>query len=295
MSETRGKRTLVYAARVTDARSSDANAAGRAACCGCGGRHFATERVCPLTKRPIDEGAFGTMIGPYRVGKLLGSGGFSIVHVAQDTRTEARVALKLLHPELVADRELLDRFVREAEVTVRAGNPHIVRVLEASFTGRTAYVALELLSGETLASALRRGPMPAARAVDIAIQTLDGLAVAHNAGVIHRDIKPANVFLADGPEGPRSLVKLLDFGIGRVDPEDAQPHAAARAPRSTHACSDGSGRCALRGGPRNGGDWRRTPVLRAFARHDGAQRRCSRYVADAGVAAQACASMIESI
>jgi len=211
----------VYAARVTDARSSDANAADRAACRGCGGRHFAIERVCPLTKRPIDEGAFGAMIGPYRVGKLLGSGGFSIVHLAQDTRTDARVALKLLHPELVADRELLDRFVREAEVTVRAGNPHIVRVLDASFTGRTAYVALELLSGETLASALRSGPMPAARAVDIAIQMLDGLAVAHTAGVIHRDIKPANVFLTDSAEGPRSLVKLLDFGVGRLLVADA--------------------------------------------------------------------------
>ena len=212
----------MYAARVTDARKAEAAAADPAACRGCGGRHFATERVCPLTKRPIDEGAFGAIIGPYRVGKLLGAGGFSIVHLAEDTRTQTRVALKLLHPELVADREQLDRFVREAEVTVRAGNPHIVRVLEASFTGRTAYVALELLSGETLASALRSGPMPAVRAVDIAIQLLDGLAVAHAAGVIHRDIKPANVFLADGAEGPRSLVKILDFGIGRLLVADAR-------------------------------------------------------------------------
>ena len=187
-----------------------------ARCLGCGGTHFAGERLCPRTRRPVEEGAFGSLVGPYRVGKLLGAGGFGSVHVADDTRDGTSVALKLLHPELVADPAMLDRFTREAEVTIRAGNPHIVRVLEASFSGRSVYVALELLSGETLANALRGGSLEAERAVDIAIQMLDGLAVAHAAGVIHRDIKPANVFLADEPDAPGSLVKLLDFGIGRM-------------------------------------------------------------------------------
>lgn len=187
-----------------------------ARCLGCGGTHFAGERVCPRTKRPVEEGAFGSLVGPYRVGKLLGAGGFGSVHFAEDTRDGTSVALKLLHPELVAEPAMLDRFTREAEVTIRAGNPHIVRVLGASFSGRSVYVALELLSGDTLANALRGGPLEAERAVDIAIQMLDGLAVAHAAGVIHRDIKPANVFLADEPGAPRSLVKLLDFGIGRM-------------------------------------------------------------------------------
>ncbi len=187
-----------------------------ARCLGCGGTHFAGERLCPRTRRPVEEGAFGSLVGPYRVGKLLGAGGFGSVHVADDTRDGTSVALKLLHPELVADPAMLDRFTREAEVTIRAGNPHIVRVLEASFSGRSVYVALELLSGETLANALRGGSLEAERAVDIAIQMLDGLAVVHAAGVIHRDIKPANVFLADEPDAPGSLVKLLDFGIGRM-------------------------------------------------------------------------------
>jgi len=190
-------------------------------CRGCGGQHFAHESVCPRTKRPIADGAFDSQIGPYRVGKLLGAGGFGAVYTAIDTRCGARVALKLLHPELVADPDLLDRFVREAEVTVRAGNPHIVRVLEASFSGRAVFVALELLDGDTLANLLRAGPLPASSAVDIAIQTLDGLAVAHAAGVIHRDIKPANLFLADDADEPRSLVKILDFGIGRLITVDA--------------------------------------------------------------------------
>ena len=185
-------------------------------CRGCGGSHFANETLCPRTKRPIREGHWGSLVGPYRVGKLLGAGGFGAVHAAEDTRTGVTVALKLLHPELVTDRDTVDRFILEAEVTARAGNPHIVRVLEASFTGQAVYVALELIAGETLANTLRRGALPAEQAVDIAIQMLDGLSVAHALGIIHRDVKPANVFLADTPEEPRSLVKLLDFGIGRL-------------------------------------------------------------------------------
>ncbi len=187
-----------------------------ATCRGCGGSHFASEALCPRTKRPISEGHWGSLVGPYRVGKLLGAGGFGAVHAAEDTRTGVTVALKLLHPELVTDRDTIDRFIREAEVTARAGNPHIVRVLEASFTERAVYVALELIAGDTLANTLRGGALPAEQAVDIAIQMLDGLAVAHALGIIHRDVKPANVFLADTPDEPRSLVKLLDFGIGRL-------------------------------------------------------------------------------
>jgi len=196
----------VYDAAVVDA----------AQCMGCGDRHFANELNCPRTKRSVREGPFGSIVGHYRVGQLLGAGGFGAVHVAEDTRTGATVALKLLHPELVTEREMLVRFITEAEVTVRAGNPHIVRVLEASFSDKSVYVALEMLEGQTLANEMRGGPMPPERAVDIAIQMLDGLAVAHAAGVIHRDIKPANVFLTDDPDAPKSLVKILDFGIGRM-------------------------------------------------------------------------------
>ncbi len=187
-----------------------------AQCLGCGVTHLEDERICPKTKRPIEEGPFGSVVGPYRVGPLLGTGGFGVVHVAEDLRTGERVALKLLHPELVAAGEALDRFMREAEVTLRAGNPHIVRVLEGQFTGRSVFVALELLTGDTLANVMRLGRIHPTRAVDIAVQTLDGLALAHAAGVIHRDIKPANLFLADEPGAPRSLVKILDFGIGRL-------------------------------------------------------------------------------
>ena len=185
-------------------------------CRGCGETHPVGEVRCPHTKRRVSEGAFGTMLGPYRVGKLLGAGSFGVVHVAVDTRTGVNVALKVLHPELVAHAEMVDRFMREADVTIRAGNPHIVRVFDASFSHGVAYVALELLQGETLGTVMRAGAIDAGRAVDIAIQLLDGLAVAHAAGIIHRDIKPANVFLADMPGAPCSRAVILDFGIGRM-------------------------------------------------------------------------------
>ena len=187
-----------------------------APCRGCGEQHEDDVKICPGTKRPVDEGSFGLRVGPYQVGKLLGAGGFGAVYLAEDTRTEEKVALKLLHPEFVSEGEMLDRFAHEAEATVRAGNPHIVRVLETSFSRGAVYVALELLAGETLANVLRAGPFDPARAVDVAVQALDGLALAHAAGVIHRDIKPANIFLADEGDAPCSLVKILDFGVGRM-------------------------------------------------------------------------------
>ena len=189
---------------------------GSSACLGCGEPHGPHDAICPRTKRAVGEGPFGTLVGPYRVGKLLGAGGFGAVYVAEDTRTGESVALKLLNPELVADADVLSRFLREAEITLRSGNPHIVRVLDVSFGGRSVYLALELLRGETLANLMSRGPVQAEHAVDIAIQVLDGLAVAHAAGVIHRDIKPANLFLVDAPGAERPLLKILDFGIGRL-------------------------------------------------------------------------------
>lgn len=193
-------------------------------CRGCGAEHFAYEAKCPITGRVVGDGPVGTLVGPYRVGKLIGMGGFGTVHVADDTRDSSKVALKLLHASLVRDPSIVERFAREAEATARAGNPHIVRVLDASFTNQCVYVALELLRGVTVASALRSGPMPVTEAVDIAIQALDGLAVAHDMGVIHRDIKPGNIFLAEENGVPRSCVKLLDFGIGRMleDDKDAR-------------------------------------------------------------------------
>lgn len=185
-------------------------------CRGCGAQHFAYEAKCPRTGRAILDGPVGTVMGHYRVGRLIGIGGFGTVHEAEDTRSGNLVALKILHRTLVGNPQIVERFAREAETTMRAGNPHIVRVLDASFGMDNAYVALELLRGETLGSALRHGPMPEARAVDIAIQILDGLAVAHDVGVIHRDIKPGNIFLTDSELGPRTVVKILDFGIGRM-------------------------------------------------------------------------------
>lgn len=185
-------------------------------CRGCGAQHFAYEATCPRTGRAILDGPVGTVMGHYRVGRLIGVGGFGTVHEAEDTRNGNLVALKLLHRTLVGDPQIIERFAREAETTMKAGNPHIVRVLDASFGMDNAYVALELLRGETLGSALRAGPMSEARAVDIAIQILDGLAVAHDVGVIHRDIKPGNIFLSDSELGPRTVVKILDFGIGRM-------------------------------------------------------------------------------
>lgn len=125
-------------------------------CLSCGDQHFAAESVCPRTGRRVDVGPVGSTVGPYRVGKLLGAGGFGSVYRAVDSRNERPAALKLLHPDLVTDPDVLGRFMREAEATARAQNPHIVRVFEASFTDRTAFVASRGSAAQYLRGERRR-------------------------------------------------------------------------------------------------------------------------------------------
>ncbi len=166
---------------------------------------------------PRESGVQPLHIGPYRIDGTLGRGGFGTVHRALDTRSGVAVALKVLHREVAADPNMLRRFLREAQTTSAADNPHVVRALDMheDLDGH-ACIAFELLTGETLEARLRReGVLSPHEAVDFAIQILDGLEVAHERGIVHRDVKPANLFLvADELRTP--CVKILDFGIGRL-------------------------------------------------------------------------------
>jgi serine/threonine-protein kinase len=161
----------------------------------------------------------GKTVDRYKLEGLLGAGGFGNVYRARHLHTDATVALKLLKPQLGADHDSLERFLREAKAATAVGNPHIVRVLDATTVDGQALIAFELLDGMDLKElASREGPLPLPRVVEIVIQALDALAAAHAKGVVHRDIKPANVFVtrergADGTE--TDFVKLLDFGISK--------------------------------------------------------------------------------
>jgi TolB-like protein len=158
------------------------------------------------------------LLGPYRLGALLGRGGMGEVYRATDTRLQRDVALKVLPREFAADPDRLARFEREARAAAGLNHPNILSVFDVGTDDGVPYFVCELLEGETLRDRLTRGPLPIHDAVDYAAQMARGLAAAHDTGIVHRDIKPENVFITtDG------RLKILDFGVARFDAAPARP------------------------------------------------------------------------
>ncbi len=151
----------------------------------------------------------------YRVERVIGAGGMGAVVAAKHIALGDDVALKFLHPQLLEDASFIARFVREARVTARIKDEHVVRVFDVGTTAQNIpFLAMELLDGEDLGSIAARGPMPVELAVDCFLQACLGLLRAHKAGVVHRDVKPSNLWLTRKADGA-PLVKVLDFGISK--------------------------------------------------------------------------------
>ena len=158
----------------------------------------------------------GSRLGPYEIVAPLGSGGMGEVYRARDTRLGREVAIKVLPQHLSANADVRARFEREAKTVSGLNHPHICTLFDVgrapgeAGSGETDYLVMELVEGETLASRLARGPLPAAEVLRLGAQIADALDRAHRAGVIHRDLKPGNVMLA------KSGAKLMDFGLARA-------------------------------------------------------------------------------
>ena len=170
----------------------------------------------------MNELAEGTVIdGKYRVRRPLAEGGMGRVFVADHVFLGKEVAIKVLHAELSAEPDAVERFTVEARAASLIEHENVVRVSDfgRSPDGRL-YLVMELLTGHTLGDELQHGPLPPARARFIACAILRGLEAAHARGVVHRDLKPDNVFLTPRPDAP-DAVKLLDFGIARMRQEGA--------------------------------------------------------------------------
>ena len=143
------------------------------------------------------------------------------VYLARDNRLARNVALKVLRPDL-ADAEWVAAFRHEALAASALNHPNIVTIFEIGESEGTRFIAAEYVDGVTLRERLKQGPIAAPELVDIALQIAEGLATAHEAGVVHRDIKPDNVMLrADG------LVKIVDFGIATRTGSDLPPALVA--------------------------------------------------------------------
>ena len=154
----------------------------------------------------------GRTISHYHILEPLGGGGMGVVYKAQDTRLDRFVALKFLPPELSRDEDANSRFMQEARAASALDHPNICTIhdIGESDDGQL-FIAMAHYEGQTLKKRIAEAPLPIDEALGIALQVLEGLTVAHKAGIVHRDIKPANIMVTN-----RGLVKLLDFGLARV-------------------------------------------------------------------------------
>lgn len=153
----------------------------------------------------------------YVLQRVLREGGMATVWVARSKALDVDVALKLLHGAL-ADTEAVERMAREAHAVALLGHPAIVRVIDYGLADATQpFIAMELLEGDELASLLdSRRRLPPTEAVGLLLPILDGLAMAHQNGIVHRDIKPENIIIARDDLG-RVQPKLVDFGIAKLE------------------------------------------------------------------------------
>jgi serine/threonine protein kinase len=160
----------------------------------------------------------GTLVGEFEVEKLLGSGAMGQVYGARHERLRKRGAIKVIAPNLSADRGAVERFEQEAHALARLSHPNVVAILNVGTLpgdGRSYYV-MEWIDGESLQTWINRGGSSLDHALDILDQIARGLEAAHEAGIVHRDLKPDNVWLQRVGNEPLPIVKILDFGLSKL-------------------------------------------------------------------------------
>ena len=158
----------------------------------------------------MDTRATVTVVGGrYRLDGLLGEGGMARVYDAFDQRLERRVALKILRPETEALPGMRQRFQQEARIAARLVHPNIVAILDYGEDDDSCFLVMERLSGSTLRDEIASAPLTKSSFVRVMGETLAALSAAHRCGVLHRDIKPSNILLDDGH------AKIADFGIAK--------------------------------------------------------------------------------
>lgn len=157
----------------------------------------------------------GTVLaGRYRLIERLGAGAMGSVWRAEDLNLRAPVAIKLIDPGIAGSTEAIARFRREAQAAAAIRSTYVVQILDHGVDANVPYIAMELLTGESLAGRLTRlGTLAPQKTVAVLSQVARALQLAHSQGIVHRDLKPDNVFLVS--EGSDDIAKVLDFGIAR--------------------------------------------------------------------------------
>ena len=167
-------------------------------------------------------------ISHYRIVSKLGAGGMGEVYLAQDTKLDRKVALKILPADVAANQDRMRRFVQEAKAASALNHPNIITIYEIEQIDSIHFIATEFIAGETLRERGRKASMKLREVLDVAAQIASALSAAHTAGIVHRDVKPENIMMrADG------IVKLLDFGLAKLTeplpPESVDDEAETKA------------------------------------------------------------------
>ena len=176
----------------------------------------------------------GTTLSHYKIISKLGQGGMGEVYLAEDSRLDRKVALKIL-PQHLSDRaELRERFEREARAVSSLNHPHICTLYDIGEQDGIHYLVMEHLVGETLEARLAKGALPLEQTLEYAIQIADALDKAHRQGVVHRDLKPGNIMLV------KSGAKLLDFGLAKLQAAETPTNLSALPTEQANLTAEGT-------------------------------------------------------
>src|SRR6266705_5081970 len=157
------------------------------------------------------ELATNTTLSRYRIVSKIGAGGMGEVYLAQDTKLERKVALKILPADVGTNRDRMERFIREAKSAAALSHPNIAQIFEIGEDTGTHFIAMEFIDGQTLREKIHRERTELRKLLRFLQHAAEGLAKAHAAGIVHRDLKPDNLMITrDGH------AKILDFGLAKL-------------------------------------------------------------------------------
>jgi serine/threonine protein kinase len=160
-----------------------------------------------------------TTLSHYRIVSKIGAGGMGEVYLAQDTKLDRKVALKILPAEVASNRDRMERFIREAKSAAALSHPNIAQIFEIGEDGDTHFIAMEFIDGVTLREKIHRERTELRKLLRYLQHAAEGLAKAHAAGIVHRDLKPDNIMITR--EGH---AKILDFGLAKLLEQQPTPN-----------------------------------------------------------------------
>ncbi len=191
-------------------------------CSNCGTQMDAGVRFCPhcgtqVMEADAPEGLLGRTLGEkYRLLSELGAGSMGKVYLAEHLSLKKKVAIKVLHNDLLVTEDSLQRFQREGIAAGQFSHPNAIQIFDFDRADDLYFLAMEYVEGETLSDHIREtGPMSPFVAIDVVRQILAALSEAHRCGIIHRDLKPENIMVLEAEDGTLT-VKVLDFGLSKL-------------------------------------------------------------------------------